>query len=120
MCPFCRYYEETFEHIFHCPEGLSCPLGIRFTHQDDLTDNPDDSVLMLKVGKYLLKYRDRYIFSILFMHRILKCFLVKSLIGFYLLSIISKKKMYDFLDVFTPQHLCSAESATFVKLVMRI
>ena len=28
--------------------------------------------------------------------------------------------MYDFLDVFTPQHLCSAESATFVKLAMRI
>ena len=57
LCPFCRYCEETFEHIFHCPEGLSCPLGIRFTHQDDLTDNPGDSVLMLKVGKYLLKYR---------------------------------------------------------------
>ena len=53
------------------------------------------------------------------MHRILKCFLVKSLLGFYLLSVILKK-MYDFLDVFTPQHLCSAESATFVKLVMRI
>ena len=54
------------------------------------------------------------------MHLILKCFLVKSLIGFYLLSVNFFKKMYDFLDVFTPQHLCSAESATFVKLVMRI
>ena len=57
LCPFCRYSEETFEHIFHCPEGLSCPLGIRFTHQDDITDNPGDLVLMLKVGKYLLKYK---------------------------------------------------------------
>ena len=57
LCPFCRYCEETFEHIFHCPEGLSCPLDIRFTHQDDLTDNACDSILMLKVGKYLLKYR---------------------------------------------------------------
>ena len=54
------------------------------------------------------------------MHLILKCFLVKSLIGFYLLSAIFLKKMYDFLDAFTPQHLCSAESATCVKLVMRI
>ena len=57
LCPFCCYSEETFEHIFHCPEGLSCPLGIRFTHQDDITDNPGDLVLMLKVGKYLLKYK---------------------------------------------------------------
>ena len=57
LCPFCHYSEETFEHIFHCPEGLSCPFGVRFTHQDDITDNPGDPVLMLKVGKYLLKYK---------------------------------------------------------------
>ena len=56
---FAEKIESNFEYMayHHCPEGLSCPLGIRFTHQDDITDNPGDLVLMLKVGKYLLKYK---------------------------------------------------------------
>ena len=54
-CPFCKREDETFDHLFGCNFGVSCPTNIQITHLTSLSAGKSLSELK-KIGKFLCKY----------------------------------------------------------------
>ena len=55
----CQKCDETFKHIFQCPEGLICPKELQDTQLVKVTDGIFGTKSLHKIGKYLTKY-DKY------------------------------------------------------------
>ena len=59
FCPFCRECDESFDHIFSCPEGPICHVNHK---TDDISGfvNTKSKRLKKSISRYLLKY-EKYI-----------------------------------------------------------
>ena len=55
LCPFCRECDESFDHIFSCPEGLICHISDKI-HDISKFVNIESNRLMKSINSYLLKY----------------------------------------------------------------
>ena len=57
FCPFCRRDAESFEYIFKCHDGLTCPLNTHGITSEAFADVTDARFLK-RVGKCFLKYEE--------------------------------------------------------------